>query len=425
MLILRRRALGICFIMVLLAAVWFTYAIFNKTFVSVVPVQVHADRVGLELPQNADVKVRGVIVGEVRGVSTNGHGATLDLALNPGAVSSIPKNVTARILPKTLFGEKFVALVIPRRPSQVPLAAGDVISQAHVSIEVEQVLADAYPLLRAIHPADLSYTLNALATALEGRGTAIGHNLVSLDGYLKKINPLVPSVVTDLNELTHVSDMYRRVLPGLSRVLDNTVRTGRTVVAKRQALQALFADVTGLSSTTRDFLQANGDNIIRLGKVSLPTAQLLARYSPEYPCLAEGLVNWIPRMTSAYRDHTLHINMEILPKQPSGYSAAERPIYGAKNPPTCLTLPNPPYSQANPGPQPGYRAINDGVRSNHGVRRPAPHLDWTSGYAGTRAEQRVVDSLAAPLLRTSPGQVPDIATLLLGPITRGAEVSVR
>jgi len=59
----------------------------------------------------------------------------LDLALSPGEVGSIPSNVTARILPKTLFGEKYVELEIPVDASSRPIAAGDVIEQSSVSIE--------------------------------------------------------------------------------------------------------------------------------------------------------------------------------------------------------------------------------------------------------------------------------------------------
>ncbi len=45
--------------------------------------QVETSRVGLQLPKHADVKLRGVIVGEVRDIRVEGDGAVLDLALNP------------------------------------------------------------------------------------------------------------------------------------------------------------------------------------------------------------------------------------------------------------------------------------------------------------------------------------------------------
>jgi hypothetical protein len=69
---------------------------------------------------------------------------------------------------------------------------------------------------------------------------------------------------------------------------------------------------------------------------------------------------------------------------------------------------------------------DDGIAGSHGKYRAAPGFAApTSGWAGTAAEQRVVDSLAAPALGVPADQVPDVATLLLGPIARGTEVSVR
>src|SRR4051794_35865620 len=100
------RVYGVVFLLVIALLVAFTVAIYNKTFVDVVHVTLQTDRVGNQLAPPADVKLRGMIVGEVRSVSSDGRRATVDLALQPRTVGLIPRNVTARLLPKTLFGEK-------------------------------------------------------------------------------------------------------------------------------------------------------------------------------------------------------------------------------------------------------------------------------------------------------------------------------
>jgi phospholipid/cholesterol/gamma-HCH transport system substrate-binding protein len=426
------RTVGVIFLAMLLAGVWFTYAIFTKQFTDVVPVTLRTSSIGLQLPMLADVKVRGMIVGEVREMTADGTGAVLELAIDPEKAGAIPENVTAAILPKTLFGQKYVSLQLPANPSAEALSAGDTISETDLPLEVEQVLADLYPLLRAVRPADLASTLNAVATALEGRGERLGDNLVRLDGYLTRLNPLVPGIVEDLRLMTTVSDIYADVMPEIGRLLRNQVVTGNTLVEKEEELRALFGDVAAFSDTARAFLEVNEDNIIRLGEVSVPTLALLEKYAPEYPCLLEGQADWIPRMAQGYRDYTLHINLETIPFQPTGYTPADRPEYGADYGPTCTTLPNPPYSQANPAPQPDFlaqRESDDGIAGSHGKYRTAPGFGTptalTSGWAGTAEEQRVIDALAAPVLGVRAEEVPDVTTLLLGPIARGNEVSVR
>jgi phospholipid/cholesterol/gamma-HCH transport system substrate-binding protein len=368
-----------------------------------------------------------VIVGEVREIDTDGDGARLLLAIKPEKVTVIPANATARIQPKTLFGEKYVALQIPEEPAASSITAHAVIQESEVATEVEKLLTDIYPLLRTVQPAELNYTLTAVATALEGRGERLGQNLVTLNDYLKRTNPLLPKLIEDLRLLSDVSDEYRAAIPELARLLRNSVTTGNTFVEKEQKIRALFADVSSFSATSRDFLEANGDNIIRLGEVSVPSLRLMEKYAPEYPCLLQGMSAWIPRMNSGWRGHKLHINLETIPTQPSGYSPADDPEYAAKNGPHCETLPTPPYSQANPGPQPPMSAVDDGVESGHGKFRPraATGFDLTSGYSGTAAERSVVDAIAAPVMGVPVDGVPDVATLLFGPLARGAEVSVR
>ena len=214
------------------------------------------------------------------------------------------------------------------------------IEQSEVSIEVERVLNDLYPFLRTVQPAELNYTLTAIADALEGRGEAIGNNLVVLDGYLQRTNPQLPELVEDLRLLSEVSDVYRSAVPEIARTLRNSVTTGATFIEKEQKIKSLFEDVASLSSTSKDFLEQNGENIIRLGELGAAQLPVFAKYAPEYPCLLGGIVGIGPMQAEAFRGYTLHINLETLRKQPRGYGTRTRrcTATGAARPATtCRT----------------------------------------------------------------------------------------
>jgi phospholipid/cholesterol/gamma-HCH transport system substrate-binding protein len=422
----RHRVLGVAFLALLIFSGWVTYAVFTKKFVDYVPVTLEASKIGLQLPALADVKVRGVIVGDVREIDSTGDGARLQLAIDPEDADTIPSNATARILPKTLFGEKYVALQIPDQPAPESISAGDVINESEVAIEVEKVLADIYPLLRTVQPAQINYTLNAIATALEGRGEQIGENLVVLDDYLKQTNPQIPLLVDDLRKLGEVSEVYRDVVPELANLLRNSVSTGRTFIEKEQKIQAFFGDVAGFSSTSKDFLEQNGDNIIRLSEQGQRQLPLFEKYAPEYPCLLQSMVSWTPSMENVYRGYTLHINLETIPNQPRGYGVQDDPQYADERGPidegSCRAAPR--YSQQN---LPGTRyapTIRDGVDYPVG-KRAATGFDVSSGFAGTSAERSVVNAIASTAMGVSSDEVPDVATLLFGPLARGTEVSMR
>jgi len=183
--------------------------------------------------------------------------------------------------------------------------------------------------------------------------------------------------------------------------------------------------VAGFSDTTRDFLNRNGQNVIRLSKQGQAQLPLFAKYAPEYPCLVQGLVGQIPQLTQAFRGTTLHIRLEVLPNMPTGYTTADSPRNGAHNGPHCESLPGDHHSQTNPTPQPPISAVDDGVTGGHGKFRPRAAPDLTSGYAGTASERSLINAVAAPTMGVAEHDVPDLATLLLGPMARGTEVSVR
>ena len=150
------------------------------------------------------------------------------------------------------------------------------------------MLNDLYPLLRTVQPAELNYTLNALADALEGRGDKLGESLVTLDSYLKRLNPQLPALIDDIKLLATVTDTYADVFPQLAETLRNTVKTGNTLVSKEQKLNAFLTDLTAFSNTTKAFLDDNGNNIIRLGQLSEPILALLAPLLRHLPVPARG-----------------------------------------------------------------------------------------------------------------------------------------
>ena len=430
-------AYGVAFLLTIALMVGLSVATFQKKFTPVVTVTLMAAQIGNQLQSDSDVKIRGLIVGEVRSITSTGSGARIELALQPGQVANIPVNVSARILPKTLFGERYVDLVIPTNPSVHTMADGDIIGQDHstVAIELEKIFDDLLPLLRTVKPEKLAATLNALATALDGRGTQLGDNLVRADKYFAAINPKMPTITADISRLADVATTYADAAPDILRMLTALTTTSNTIVAKQDALAGFLAGTAGFANTATTFLSSNGDRIIQVGSVQRPTLALAARYAPEYPCFAEGLANWIPRATQMFSNHYFHITLEVV-KPRAAYRPGEEPVWGEHRGPSCRGLPSPPYSQAHPGP--GW-TLADGTKGSGDqslsafppaasglpsyFASPAAYNIPTadSGLAGTAGEQQVIAKLLA---QGGQGAAPSaITTLMAGPILRGMTVN--
>ncbi|MER6125575.1 MCE family protein [Streptomyces sp. NPDC001795] len=415
--VLRLRLYGVAFIAVLALLLSLAVAVYQQAFTPVVRITLEADSLGNQLDPRADVKLRGLLVGEVRAVHADGTKATLDIALKPEYVTFIPSDVHARLLPKTLFGEKYVDLVVPAGSAQSsarPIRAGDVITQdrTRTGIELQQLMKDLLPLLRTVRPGELNATLSAFATALEGRGDRIGDNLTRVEGYLRRLNPHLPSLKEDISRFADVAEVYGDAAPDLLRILRNTITTSRTVVEKKDRLAAALRTTATVADTGRDFLDENGDRLITLGRVSRPTLELFARYSPEYPCLLDGLVREEKASEEAFRGGEMRITLEVVRSQ-GAYRPGEEPRYAERSGPDCRGLPHPPV----PGPKP---ELNDGTSSGGSDGA----LPGGVNVSATAAEQRAVGSLVAPVLGVPADEVPPVATLLFGPLARGTAVSV-
>ncbi|GAA1668125.1 MCE family protein [Fodinicola feengrottensis] len=430
--VLKTRLLGLGFLLLLAILVTLSILQFQHVFTPVVMVTLQTDQAGNQLNTGADVKLRGVIVGDVRTISTNGTGAKIALALQPDSVGLIPANVIAQLLPKTLFGEKYVSLVTQGQPSGDSVRAGQTIFQdrSAYSAELQQVLNELLPLLHTLQPEKLSITLNAVATALNGRGNELGDTLVTLNDYLGQLNGALPALQADIRKLASVSNTYADAAPDILALLKNLTTTANTVVDQKTNLAKLFASTTVTANTTRQLLETNGNQIIQVADSSRPILQLLAEYSPEFPCFLKGLTDTEARAEKIIYDNRIHITVEVVRNQGKYLPGHDEPEYGANSGPNCWGMPNPPVpfpaAQAPSGYDFGIarNPLPLGGTTTDLLTAGADPRGGDMGTAGTTADRQTIDLMLAPVLGVSPSKVPPVATLLFGPMARGAQVSL-
>ncbi|WP_229808647.1 MCE family protein [Actinomadura livida] len=418
-------------VIVLLLAL--TVALFNKAFTPVTEVTVRTERAGLQLLPHSDVKVRGLIVGEVRDTDATAQGATLHLALDPDKAKLIPGNVQARLLPKTLFGEKYVELHIPEQPGALGLAEGAVIQQdrSRTAVEIDKVLNDLLPLLQAVKPAELNATLNALATALQGRGDQIGQNLEQADALLKKINPELGTLVHDLHGLADVSDIYHAAAPDLLQTLRNLNVTSKTITDKTATIERLIPATTALAQDGDVFMRNNGPKIVGFNIANRDVLSLVARYSPSMPCVLAGLMKIKPeaeRVAGGNGSKTFNLTIEIVKPRPGYKNPLELPEVKDQRNPRCYNLPNPRV------PFPDFLAL-DGTEDNLWWKDPDPANAPAGGRGravsnifvdpGSMSEKDKIKSIVGPLTQTPAQEVSDVSSLLFGPLLQGSVVTVK
>ncbi len=413
---------GVVFITCIALLIALSIAVYQKRFDRVTMVEIRADRAGLQLAKFGDVRINGALVGQVRSVSQDGKEAVIMVALEPDAADNIPANVGVQIIPTTLFGQKFISFVRPDNPSKEGLHDGQVIpaDRVETNVELSKILSDLFPLLRSVEPAQLNYTLNALATALQGRGEQLGQTLDELDAYLGAISDKLPTLRQDLIALANVADLYDLAAPDLIEVLGNLTVTSKTIIDKADDLDVFFSDLQGLAVTSTRVLSDNERNLIRVGRVTEPVLKLLAMYSPEFPCLLKGAAKYAPVLAKSFGGNQVKQFLEFGTAQYEPYHADDRPVYGEiGHGPWCSGLPNPDIPI-------GPVAFKDGtdIDSNPPTSSlPTQGRSNASGYAGTEAEKAIVNALLAGETGRAADSYGALGSLLYGPVVRGGDAS--
>lgn len=437
---LRVRVLGIVFFVLCALFLWSTIAIYNKTFVRTVDVDLKTDSVGNALTRNADVKVRGVQVGTVRSSTTSGGEVTLALAIDPDKAEQIPANVTARLLPKTLFGERYVDLVIPADASSEHLADGMTLRQdtSGNAVEISKLLDNLMPLLQAIPPQSLAATLGALSQALSGQGTALGESVDKLDVIFRDLNGVLPDLQEDLRSFAQVASTYSEAAPQLVSALDNLRTTNATIVQRRTDIDVLYQVLTPAAATTTDFLLANRDNIIDVAADSRYALEQLATYSPTFTCAMANFAQLKPRIDELFGPGTgrpgSRVSIELVNPRGRYLPNQDEPRWFDDRGPWCV--PEFPLG-VDPGQYPGGPP-NDGSypvpSRNPGDQEagyyPVPQF---SAYparevpttAGSPMEQQQLGAIYGAANDVAPEQVPGWLTRAGAPAFRGSEVSFR
>ena len=430
---LKIRAAGLVFLVILAGLLSLSIAAYQQVFTKVTMITLDTDHTGAQLQLQSDVKLRGILVGTVRDISTynvparDGQQpetrARLRLALDPAKAKLIPVGASALLLPKTLFGERYVALQVPnglQGAKARPVRSGDTISAGRDAIEVERVLDDLYPVLLALHPEDLKATLTALATALQGRGKQLGDNLAAFNRYLLAFNPKVPTLADDLDKLGQMAELYDDAAPDLLASLSNLQTTNQTITRRPQALDQLLTAATSTSNEFDAFLTADGDYLIQLAASSSKILRVLAAFAPEYPCLARGLAELEPRIEDTFggKQPGLHITLEFINSRGKYVPGNEPQLVSGAGGPHCYGLPNP--AKPFPGVDFPDGAPPQGPTDLHTADRAAYHA---SGV-GSVAETKLISALLSGNYGDDPAKVPALATLLAGPLLRGSEVGV-
>ncbi|MFL6022882.1 MAG: MCE family protein [Marmoricola sp.] len=436
--VLRRHSkplAGVAYIVLIMLLVLTSIMAFDKQlpWQSAATVTLRTTTPGLELNPHSDVKFQGLRVGEVRKITSDGRTATIQLALDKDKLDLIPANIDAAIVPKTLFGEKFVDLRLPKSPDTARLVAGGVIAQSTTSVEIGAQFSKLVPVLDALRPEQLSVILNSLAQALDGRGATLARSLNQLQAFLLKVDPHLGTFTHDIGQFAKTAQIYADSAPDLLTVLSATAGISRELLVPQEQKFGSFLDqVVTTSGDTKHVLATNAENLIRISGRSRPVLALLDEYSKALPCFLTGLHRFgiLSNQAIGARGPFTNLVIDVVANNDPYTNPADLP----SNPTSDGNNANLPAGI--PGWAPHCPQFSDEVMAlkdaptnslpyiGQAIDPPGSARTTVSPEAVAEARNALARAIAAQSLGVPQDQVPGYADLLVGPMLSDGEVRV-
>src|ERR1700733_14521768 len=224
---------GLVLLVIFLVIVALVWTQFRGGFADPEKLTLISSRSGLSMDPGSKVTYNGVEIGRVATIDAVNVGdeqkAKVVLDVNRQFINLIPKNVDAAIKASTVFGNKYVAFSSPKDPVAQRISSADVIDVSGVTTEFNTLFETVVSVAQQVDPIKLNQTLTATAQALDGLGQRFGQSIENGNAILADVNPLMPRIRQDNQQLANLADVYADSAPNLFDALEHAVTTARTL----------------------------------------------------------------------------------------------------------------------------------------------------------------------------------------------------
>ncbi|WOC11653.1 MCE family protein [Gordonia sp. MP11Mi] len=433
----KRRLLGLLFFVVVIGLLATSIMKFRGTFDDVSTITLKTTDAGNALAVNSDVKARGVIIGTVREVNVEpGGNVTVQLGLQPDKMKDLNAETTGRVLPKTLFGERYVSLTVPVG-GKGQLHEGDQIKTdpRGSSAEVEDLFDSLMPVLEAIPPQDLNVTLTSISQAIGGKGKQLGGTIDRLNTIFTRVNAHMDDLQGTLRGLASFSETYSEALPDVIDALDSLRTTGNTVVERQGDLRSLISTVGVAATDTTKFLKTNRRDMLDLTIESEPFLTSIAKQSPTFTCMFKNFATLIPESKKIVGKGTdnpgVRVNLQFVNPRGRYLPNQDEPRMFWKDPPArCYEPPTNgrPFPQYPGGgvPDGSYQPPSRNAGPSTWPELPQPQFSATpAGTVSDADYAKQMKIVYGTSTGVDPSQVPTWITYIGGGAAHGTEMTIK
>jgi phospholipid/cholesterol/gamma-HCH transport system substrate-binding protein len=279
-------------------------------------VQADFQRAGLNVRPGDEVRVRGMPVGTISAITIDRSNLTAryKMSLEPNA--QVAKDSGATLVPKTLFGDKYVELD-PPAPGAPLMGNGAHIPLARTAsvTELQQVLDRFIPELQAVDPVELGATVAAMAN---GFGLTAADLRAASEGFTGAFNQFSASqsdFATIFQHFPGVADTFTQHTGDLVSSARNFSQLADVLSKNEPALARSLSADTDLLNRANELLTSEGDRMSRITRNGLDVLAIVDQYPGkfgEFLAAVPVYLNGVERATRTGVFRAIQANVIVL-----------------------------------------------------------------------------------------------------------------
>jgi phospholipid/cholesterol/gamma-HCH transport system substrate-binding protein len=217
---------------------------------------------------NDNVKISGVVVGKVTGISVDKGRAAVTFKVSNDYKNTLPVDTHAEVRWRNLIGQRYLYLY-PGSASTTLQGGATVCADENVCknksvIDLGKLFNELGPIVAAIDPAKVNDFLDSVTQALEGREDKVSgviDDLATLTKALGERDQTIARLVTNLDEVTKAINSRDTQI---STMLDNLVVISQAFSDNTATIDAAITELGDFSASLGTILDDNRSQIDRL-----------------------------------------------------------------------------------------------------------------------------------------------------------------
>ncbi|HET7720118.1 MAG TPA: MlaD family protein, partial [Acidimicrobiales bacterium] len=246
------------------------------------------NRAGLNIRAGDEVRVRGFPIGTVTRIETDRRDFSARYVLSIDRDVRIKRDSTARIVPKTLFGDKYVELE-PAAKGEPAMGDGGHIGQDRTKTvtEFQQVLDRFTPALQAVDPGQLGGTIQAMAAGI-GDGTGLGRTAVGFGTAFQEIGGRQDDIARLLRHIPGTAETFGDRAGDMTAAAGNLGRVAEALAENEPTLGRFLRENADLLTQAAELVTTEKDRFQRLTEDGFDVLRMVAAHPGSIKGFMEG-----------------------------------------------------------------------------------------------------------------------------------------